>query len=326
MQRISPRRGLVYVALAAVFFSVNASMSKVALEAGVEPTRLAAMRSTGAAILLLVAVLVAQPRRLKVRWRELPYLVVLGLFGGALVQWLYFVAIDRLPVGIALLLEFTAPAIVALFSWAVLREHIGRRTWLGIGLALLGLALVAQVWADVGLDLVGVLAGFGAASCLASYYLVGSRLSTGRDSLSLTFYMFGFAAVFWAIVRPWWTFDPQGLGDSTSLLGILESVDVPVWTTVAWIIVFGTVIAYGLNLAALRHISPTTAGVVGMVEPVGAGVVAWMWLGQSLSVVQIVGGLIVLVGISLAESGRRLAVSPAAEHPHLTPEAEAAPH
>ncbi|MGH8828565.1 MAG: EamA family transporter [Jiangellaceae bacterium] len=305
MGHISPRRGLLYVTIAAALFSVNASVSKVALEARVEPVRLAAMRSTGAAVLLFVVLFATQPGRLRLTWRELPYLAVLGILGGAVVQWLYFVAIDRLPVGIALLLEFTAPAMVALFSWAVLRQHIRPRTWLGIALAMAGLVLVAQVWSDIGLDVIGVFAGLAAAACLASYYLVGKRLTSHRDSLSLTFWMFAFAAIFWAVVRPWWTFDPGPLDEQTSLLGIFDSVHVPVWSTVLWIIVFGTLIAYGLNLAALRHISPTTAGVVGMSEPVGAALVAWIWLGQSLNPVQIFGGVVVLFGIGLAETGQR---------------------
>ncbi|WP_198664350.1 EamA family transporter [Jiangella endophytica] len=329
MTRPNPTRGVVYVVLAAVFFSVNASMSKVALEAGVEPSVLAALRSTGAASILLVVVVVVAPGRLRIGLRELPFLVALGVAGGALVQWLYFMAIDRLPVGIALLLEFTAPAIVALFSWAVLRQRIRRQTWLGIGVALLGLALVAQVWTDIGLDTVGVLAGFGAGACLASYYLVGSRMSGHRDSLSLTFWMFAFAALFWAVAQPWWTVDFAPLSRDTSLLGAFDTVSVPAWSTVLWIVVFGTIIAYGLNLAALRHISPTACGVIGMSEPVGSAVVAWVWLGQSLSAAQVVGGLVVLAGIALAETGGT-GTPPEAESEAglapLSPEAAAAPH
>ncbi|TDD94804.1 EamA family transporter [Jiangella asiatica] len=336
MSRQSPARGVAFVCLAAVFFSVNASMSKVALEGGLEPSVLAALRATGAAVVLLGAVLAVEPARLRIGRREWPFLIALGVAGGALVQWLYFVAIDRLPVGIALLLEFTAPAMVALFSWVVLRQRIRPRTWLGIGIALFGLALVAQVWTDAGLDAVGVLAALGAAACLASYYLIGSRMSGDRDSLSLTFWMFGFAAVFWAVAQPWWTVDLAPLGRETSMLGAMDGVSIPVWASVLWIIVFGTIVAYGLNLAALRHISPTTCGVIGMSEPVGAALVAWVWLGQTLGVAQMIGGLAVLTGIAIAETGRQVvtagvtspveAGTEAAPVGPLTPEAEAAPH
>jgi drug/metabolite transporter (DMT)-like permease len=121
---------------------------------------------------------------------------MLGIAGAAMVQWLYFVAIDRLPVGIALLLEFTAPALVAMYARVVRREQVQARTWLAIGLAFGGLALVAQVWRDSGLDPLGVAAGLGAAACLATYLLVGERTATTRDPASLTFYMFAFGALF----------------------------------------------------------------------------------------------------------------------------------
>ena len=94
-----------------------------------------------------------------------------GVTGVALVQYFYFVAIDRLPVGIALLIEFTAPVLVALFARFVYGEQVRRRMWLGIACSLGGLALVAEVWDGLTLDTVGVLAAFAAAVSLATYFL-----------------------------------------------------------------------------------------------------------------------------------------------------------
>jgi len=297
-------RGYVFVTVAAVLFSVNASVAKVVLEAGMEPARLSALRCTGAALGLGLALLVVAPRRLRFRLRELPALAALGVAGAALVQWLYFVAIDRLPVGIALLLEFTAPVLVALYTRVIRREDVRRRTWLAIGLAMGGLAMVAQVWRDTGLDLVGVAAGLGAALCVATYFLVGGHTTATRDPASAAFYMFGFGALFWAVVQPWWTFDAALLAEATPLLGTLGAFTVPVWAGILWVIVLGTVFPYSLNLAALRHVGPTAAGVVGMSEPVLAAVVAWVWLQQSLTTVQVLGGLVVLAGIALVQSAR----------------------
>ena len=174
MRVANSRRGYGYVTLAAILFSVNASVSKVVLEAGIEPARLSALRCTGAALGIGLVLLVMAPSRLRLTARELPALICLGVAGAALVQWLYFVAIDRLPVGIALLLEFTAPVLVALYARMVMRQDVRARTWLALALALGGLSLVAQVWHDTGLDPVGVAAGLGAAACLATYFLVGS--------------------------------------------------------------------------------------------------------------------------------------------------------
>jgi drug/metabolite transporter (DMT)-like permease len=309
------------VTLAAMLFAVNASVSKVLLEAGVEPARLTAVRCTGTALGLGLVLLVVAPGRLRVSARELPALVVLGLAGAAMVQWLYFVALDRLPVGIALLLEFTAPVLVALYTRVVRREDVRRRTWLAIGLAFGGLALVAQVWRDSGLDPLGIAAGLAAAAFLATYFLVGARAAASRDPASLTFYMFAFGALFWAVARPWWSFDSAEFAMTTSLLGVLDEVAVPVWVGIAWVIVLGTLAPYSLNLAALRHVPPTIVGAVGMCEPVAAAAVAWAWLGQALRPIQMVGGGVVLAGVALAQqaatSGSHVTDVPATVSPEL---------
>lgn len=236
-----------------------------------------------------------------------------------MVQWLYFVAIDRLPVGIALLLEFTAPVLVALYTRVVRREDVRRRTWIAIGLAFSGLALVAQVWRDSGLDPLGIAAGLAAAACLATYFLVGARAAASRDPASLTFYMFVFGALFWAVARPWWSFDSAEFAMTTSLLGVLDELAVPVWMGVAWVIVLGTLAPYSLNLAALRHVPPTIVGAVGMCEPVVAATVAWAWLGQALRPIQMVGGGVVLAGVALAQqaatSGSHVTDVPATSSP-----------
>lgn len=299
-----PGRGLVQVVAAAVLFACNAVVAKVALDAGVGPARLTALRCTGAAGVLLIALALTDRTRLRVPMRDLPGLALLGLTGAALIQWLYFVAIDRLPVGIGLLLEFTGPLLVAVFSRVVLKEAIARRIWIALGIALFGLAMVAQVWRDVGLDPIGIAAGLGAASCLAAYFLISKRTVARRDPITVTFWMFAFATLFWAVVQPWWRFDPSMLTARVSMLGTFASTSVPLWVPIAWVIVAGTLAPYALNIAALRHLPTATVGVVGMVEPVIASAAAWVWLGEVLDPVQIVGGAILLGGVGLAQSAR----------------------
>ncbi|HSI92278.1 MAG TPA: EamA family transporter [Jiangellaceae bacterium] len=317
MEADAARRGYLYVTLAAALFAVNASVSKVVLEAGIDPARLAALRCTGAALGLGLVLFAVAPHRMRVTARELPALVLLGVAGAAMVQWLYFVAIARIPIGIALLLEFTAPVFVTLYVRVVRRHAVRGRTWLAIGIALGGLAMVAQVWSDTGLDPIGVAAGLGAAVSISTYFLVGGTMVASRDTGSVTFYMFFFGALFWTVAQPWWTFDFSVLAQSSSLLGGLGSYTVPVWTGVVWVVLLGTLAPYSLNLAALRHISPTAVGVVGMSEPLAAGLVAWVWLGQALTLVQVAGGVVVLVGIAMVQrtAAPPLAADELARHP-----------
>ncbi len=283
----------------------------MALDAGIDPIRLTSFRCVGGAVALFVAIVVTRPSLLRVRWQDLPVLVALGLCGAALLEWLYFIAIDRLPVGIALLLEFTAPLLVAVYSTVVLRHRTDRRVWLALALALVGLALVAQVWTDTGLDPIGVAAGCGAAVCLAAFYLLGKHALVKHHPMTLSFWMFASAALFWAVLSPWSAFDFSALAQHASLLGSLEQVQVPVWMPVLWVIVLGTIAPYALELAALRRLTPTATGIVGMSEPVIAAAIAWLWLGQSLDLVQGFGAALTLGAVALIQTARSPRPTPA---------------
>jgi drug/metabolite transporter (DMT)-like permease len=299
-----PAVGYGLTVLAAAFFSINGTVSTLALQAGIEPTRLTALRCTGAAVGLLAVLAVTAPGRLRLTLRDLPFLAVFGIVGVALTQYLYYVAIGRLPVGIALVFEMTAPVLIALYVRLVRKEPVRRRLWTALLLSLSGLVFVAQVWQGGGsLDPLGVAAALTAAACLATYYLMGERGAAGRDPVALTCWSFVAAALFWAVAAPWWRFDAGVLAERVPVeLGDLR---VPLWVLVAWIVVLGAMVPFWLSLAALRHLTPTTAGLVATIEPVFASVIAWTWLGQVLTGWQVLGGVVVLGGIVLAQTARR---------------------
>jgi drug/metabolite transporter (DMT)-like permease len=300
-----PRPALGYAATvaAAGFFAVNGTVSTLALQAGIPPTRLTALRCAGAAVGLLVVLAVLSPGRLRITWREVPFLAVFGVVGVALTQFLYYVAIGRLPVGIALVFEMTAPVFIALYVWLVRREQVRSRLWVALLLSLSGLVFVAEVWQGGGsLDPLGVAAGLAAALCLATYYLMGERGTVTRDPVGLTCWSFVAAGLFWSVAAPWWEFDAGVLAERVPVS--VGSLELPRWVLVAWIVVLGAMVPFWLSIAALRHLSPTTAGLVATVEPVLASVVAWLWVEQVLSGWQVLGGFVVLVGIGLAQTAR----------------------
>jgi drug/metabolite transporter (DMT)-like permease len=300
-----PAFGVAAAAAAALLFGVNGTVSKLALEAGLTSTRLVELRSVGAALCLLATVLLTRPRALAVDGKELAFLVVAGIVGIGLVQWLYFVAIARLPVGIALLLEYLAPVLVALWVRFVRREPVRRRIWGALALCLVGLAVVAEVWSGLTLDGMGVLAGLGAAGALAAYYLTGEHSLTTRDPLSLATWTFTAAAIFWSVLQPPWSMEWAALGEAVALPGPFGGSEVALWSLVAWIIVLGTVVPYGFVLLAIRHLGSTRTGLLGMAEPVTSGLVAWVVLSEALSTVQVLGGAVVIAGIAAAETARR---------------------
>jgi drug/metabolite transporter (DMT)-like permease len=298
------RLGYGMIAIAATLFAVNGSVSKVVLSSGLSALELAQIRNTAAAILFFVFLIVVAPSRLRVDRRELLFLVAFGIVGIALVQWLYFVAIDNLPVGVALLIEFTAPLFVALFARLVYKEHVRRRLWVSVGLCLTGLALVVELWSGVAFSTVGVTAAFGGALSLTAYLLMAERERRHRDAASLSFYGFLFATLLWAVVQPLWSFPWDVLDDDVSLQGNLSEYSAPVWALVAFIVVIGTMVTFSLLTGSLKHISATRASIVATLEPVVATVIAWAWLGESFGPTQLVGGAIVIAGILVAQSAR----------------------
>jgi drug/metabolite transporter (DMT)-like permease len=302
-----PALGYLFTLAAAGIFAVNGTVSTLALQAGIPATRLTALRCTGGAIGLLLLLAVFSPRRLRVRRAEVPFLAVFGVVGVALTQFLYYVAIGRLPVGIALVFEMTAPVFIALYVWLVRGENVRGRLWVALLLSLSGLALVAQVWQGGGsLDAVGVAAALAAALCLATYYLMGERGTVTRDPVTLTCWSFVAAAVFWSLAAPWWAFDAAVLGEPVPVS--IGAARLPLWLLVACIVVLGAIVPFWLSIAALRHFSPTTAGLVATAEPVFAAAVAWLWVEQVLTGWQVAGGAVVLIGIALAQTARRAPV------------------
>jgi drug/metabolite transporter (DMT)-like permease len=252
----------------------------------------------------LALILLVRPTLLRIRRADLPVLIALGLTGAAAVQFLFFTAIDRLPVGIALLLEFTAPFLITVYSQVILRHPGDRRSWIAIVLGMGGLALVAKVWTDTGLDPMGVAAGLGAAGCLAAFFMIGKKALQRHHPLTMSFWMFAVASVFWAAVAPWWNFDIAVLGTDASLLGVFDGTHLPIWTSVVWVVLLGTLVPYLLEIASLEHLTPTAKGVVGMTEPLIAAAIAWAWLGEALDNIQLAGATVTLLGIFIIQSRR----------------------
>jgi drug/metabolite transporter (DMT)-like permease len=304
--RKQPWFGYVMVLSAAVLFAVNGVVSKVILASGLSSIRLTEVRLTGAAIGLVAGLAVVRPASLRVKRAELPFLALFGIGGLAFVQWLYFLAIHRLEIGIALLIQYLAPLLVALWARFVVKRPVRRRLWLALALALTGLTLVVQIWRGTatGLNGVGVAASLAAAVAFAAYILLAEHGVTRRDAVSLTAYGFVFGALFFALIQPWWSFPGHLVTQRVSLLGNLSSSHLPVWVLMLWMVVLGAIVPFVLFVGALRHIPATRASILAMLEPVVATAVAWAWLGESLGVSQIAGGAIVLAGIVLAQTAR----------------------
>lgn len=299
-----PVLGYAMVLAATCMWGVNGTVSKGILSAGLSSPRLTEVRSTGAALALGIALLLTQPWRLRLRPRELRFLIAFGILGLALVQWLYFFAIHRLEIGIALLIQYLAPVLIALWARFVAKERVRRRIWVALILSLAGLSLVVELWQGFSLDALGTVAALGASVAFALYILLAEHAVGLRDPVSLLCLGFAVAAAFWAVVQPWWSFPAGVVDERVRLDGALLTTTTPVWLLMLTMIVVGTILPFLLLVGALRHISATRVALTAMFEPVAGALVAYAWLGEALSGAQLAGGAIVLAGILLAQSAR----------------------
>ncbi|MGH3434027.1 MAG: EamA family transporter, partial [Thermocrispum sp.] len=265
-----PGRGLLFVLLSAVLFSSSGVLAKPVMLAGLTPQQVAAARIGLAAVILLAGVALTRPSMLKVRRGDWPLLAGFGLLGVAGAQLLYFVAASRIPVGVAILLEFTAPVLIALWVRFVRRVHLPRALYGGIALAMTGLTLVAQVWQGLRLDLLGIGAGLLAAVCASAYFLLGERGMTSQHPLGMVTWGISFGAIAVCAVSPPWTWPSEKL----ALTVEFGPWTPPVWAMLLAVAVISTVLAYLTGLFALRHLPAPVASALGLAEPLAATALA----------------------------------------------------
>lgn len=291
-------RGTALILVSSVCFGSSGTIAKPTMLAGLSPQQVAAARIGLAAVVLVLGMAIFRPRLLRVRRAEWPLLLGYGLLGVAGVQLCFFVAAGRLPVGIAILLEFTSPVLIALWTRFVRQVRLPRAMWLGIALAMLGLALVAEAWEGLSLDAVGFLAGLGAAVCSAAYFLIGEHGATTRDPMGMVTWGMVIGAIAVCAVSPPWTMSAALLG-APAVLGPWHP---PVWALLVAVALFSTVLAYALGTTALRYLPAAVASVIGLLEPIVATATAWALLGESLSWVQLLGALVLLGGAAIVQT------------------------
>ncbi|GGM37158.1 membrane protein [Longimycelium tulufanense] len=291
------RSGLVLALLSAGFLGASGPFGKALITAGMSPVQAVWVRIAGSALVLVPVVVLLGRASWDVVRRNLPALVLYGLLAVAGVQGFYFLAVSRIPVGVALLLEYLAPVLIVLWVRFVRRSPVPRSAAWGAAAVVIGLACVVQIWAGLRLDVVGLSAGLAAAVCQASFFLLSDRLSAAVDPLTMFACGTTVAAVALApFARPW-SADWSILWGSTMVAGH------GVWTplVVLWVVVVSTVLAYTIGILAIRRLSAPVAGVIASTEVLFAVLIAWIALGETLTLIQVVGGAVLLAGAFVAQ-------------------------
>jgi drug/metabolite transporter (DMT)-like permease len=289
-------------------FALGGIAAKVLREANMDAFRLTQIRTSSAALILLAYILLKDKSQLKATRSEIKDLIIFGVIGIAAVTSFYFFAIKYLYVSVALIIEFTAPIWIVLYLKFVKKKSVPPTMWVGVTFAFSGLILISQIWSGSSLHPLGVFVAFLDALALALYFIFADRLSQTRSSISLITWGMSVAAIFFALILPWWNFPFEFLTDTYSLQGELSAYSAPGWALILWIVVIGTVIPYLLTVTAIRELSASTSSVIGMTEPIFAGAIAWWLLSEAFTTIQLIGCAVVLIGIYFADKARNVAI------------------
>ncbi|WP_301176350.1 EamA family transporter [Actinomadura geliboluensis] len=289
--------GLGLALLSSVCFGASGPFGKALIEAGLGPLQAVWLRIAAAALVLVPLAALLRRAALRKLRPHLRVLVLYGLTGVAGCQACYFVAASRLPVGVAILLEFSGPLIVLGWLRLVRRVPVRRTAAAGVAVAMAGLALVVQVWTGLSLDPVGLAAGLGAAACQACYFLIVDRLTGSVDPLVITSAGSVVAAAALGGLAAPWALPWDVLAAPVPVAGHAA----PGWTLVAWIALVSTVLAYLTGVAGLQRLSAQVGAAICYTEAVAAALIAWAVLGERLTGPQLAGGAIVLTGAYLAQ-------------------------
>jgi drug/metabolite transporter (DMT)-like permease len=279
---------------AAFCWGLNAVIAAGAFERGVTPERLAQARVAVALVPLATYLLLFRRDLVTPPRSAIGALIGFGV-SMAVVNFTYYVAIDRVPVGVAISLQYTAPVLVLIGTALVTRRPPGPVAWTAAVVTLIGAVLVSGALTGLAsADPIGLAAGIGAAVSFATY-LLSAELSGRRGARPVTSLLVGFvvASVLWAVVLPWWGWPFALLADPQVSLRVVA------------VGLLGTLLPFFLVLSALRVISAVVAGIAATTEPVFAAALAWLLLGQSLGPAQVVGAALVVIGVLLAQVSRR---------------------
>jgi drug/metabolite transporter (DMT)-like permease len=272
-------------------------IAKSAFDRGVEPRVLAEWRALFAFVAFALIVAAWRPRDLRIRREDIAWFAGFGIFGMGAVQWLYYEAIQRIPIAVALVVEFTAVILVLLY-FRLRGRKVGPALWYAGILSLAGCFFASGAY-DAALRAVnadGVLIAALDALLFTSYFVLGERLASRYSAWTMAVYGFGFALLAWQILQPVWTLPWTTTSDE-------------IWLRVAGIVVIAAVIPFTLGFVALRLLPAARVAITATSEPFIAAVIAWALLGQSLQVPQIIGGALVLGGILIAQTHRPTADS-----------------
>jgi len=274
------------LAMAAIFWGLSGAMAKYFFTQTLTPLVLVTVRLTLSGLLLLLLISICRPGLLRLRPADIGKVFFFGIAGMAAVQFFYLYTISQLNVATAVFLQYLAPALITIYAVCWKKERLGRAGLLSLLLALGGSALIVADQALIGLGLhwAGLLSGFASALAMAFYVLSGKNLLERYNSWTMLCYGLLCGAIpFWILESPRAIYNLH-FGWQT-------------WLFFGYIVLFATLIPFGLAFMGLRYIKPGPASITLMLEPVMACIFAYLLLGETLSGIQLAGCSLILAAV-----------------------------
>lgn len=286
-------RGYLCVVVAAILWASSATAGKALFATGITPFDLVQVRVTLSTLLLAIVFGFNARDLFRIRATDLGYFLLLGGVGMSLGQVTYFYAISKIQVAAAIFLEYLAPVMVAFFSICFWKERLTPAKLFSIVMSVAGCYLVVGGYnlQLLKMNRVGILCGLFSALCFAAYTLFGERGMHRYSPWTVLFYAFLFSTVSWHIFY-------------TPFKYLCPGYTLEQWYWMLYISVMGTVIPFGLFFVGVNHIRSTRASITATLEPISAGAIAYLFLGEALSALQVLGGALVVGAILLLQLRR----------------------
>ncbi|MFZ5633770.1 MAG: EamA family transporter [Bacillota bacterium] len=285
----SQLKGFLFILTADFLWGFSATVAKYLFNKQISPFDLVQMRLILSFILMAASLAVFNPKLLKIDRRDVPYIIILGIFGLATVQFAYYYTISETNVATAVFLEYLAPVFILLYGLATRKETITTLKILALVSATLGGLLIVKGTTGQGMavTVAGLISGLGSAVAFAFCTLYGKYGLAKYSPWTLMMWGMSVAGAIWALYRPpWVTFFSYGGGD---------------WLFFIYIAVFATILPFVFFYMGLKHLSPLITGITSTLEPVMAGILSYFILGEVLTLVQVVGCALIILAVVLLQ-------------------------
>ncbi len=282
--------GYIFEIAAAVLWAISGTSAKFLFHRDVTPWQLVQLRITLAAVTLFLWLIFKNPKLLRIDKRDWMYFIILGAGATAGVQFTYLYAISKINGAAAILLEYLSPSLIVLYSLFIVREKPAKITIIALIGATAGCYLVVGAYNfDIfAMNLAGILGGLGAAVTFSWYSIQGEYGMRKYNPWTVLFYAFGIGAVAINIA----VFSPDAF---------MRSYAPVEWVWIVYISVIGTILPFGFYYEGINRIRSSRASITATLEPIIAGVVSYIFLGEVMEIPQIAGGVLVIFSVVILQ-------------------------